>query len=111
MNAQKIYNLIDDLKKDISNVRLPSSTNWNQNLTTILTQIPKKFADISNMKETESMITMNNKIIDKNDSRAFDELLSSTPPATVIQIKENFIVIYIHYKDKIFNYHLKTNMN
>eukprot|EP01084_Bolivina_argentea_P285679 489937_1 len=99
----------NELKKDTSNVRLISTTDWDKNLQSILSKIARKFKVVANMDDSKWILTINDKIIDKNNSVKFGQLLSTIAPVVVIKIEEERFVITIHYNDKTFDYKLKSN--
>ena len=91
------------IKNNEINIRLPSTSNWDKNLKTILSKINKKFEFIKNMNNSQWILTINEKIIDKNDSVKFGKLLSSIPPVAIIKIIQSVIILYYFMYTKKMN--------
>eukprot|EP01084_Bolivina_argentea_P019828 36870_1 len=66
--------------------KLPSPNDWKHNLQSILIRIPSKFKCLSNMHESQWMLSINNIIINKQDPVQFGELLTKQIPPAVIKI-------------------------
>eukprot|EP01084_Bolivina_argentea_P061462 112326_1 len=102
-----------EIKKKTQTIRLPSKDNWQKNLKSLISRVPKKFSFISQMDDSEWILTINGQLIDKNDSEIFVELLSKIEPIAVVKIektkKEDNWIISVHFNDKQFDYKIKSN--
>eukprot|EP01084_Bolivina_argentea_P145290 254686_1 len=109
------------LRKNTINVRLPSTNDWDKNLQSILTRIPKKFKFLPNMRQNKWQLSINSSIIDKNNPKLFGDILSTIPPIPVVEIieKETNIdmslncsyVVITHYGNTQFEYIMPKNMD
>ena len=76
----------DTVKKKEINIKNPSTDDWNKNLSSLLSKIKKKFKFLSNMDESEWIISINGTTIDKTDSEQLKQVLSTIPPIAVVEI-------------------------
>ena len=84
----------NEIANDTSNIRLPSTNDWDKNLKSILSKVKRKFKLISTMDDSEWMITINNIVIDKTDSTQLSKLLPSIPPVAIIEIVNIHFMIF-----------------
>eukprot|EP01084_Bolivina_argentea_P224538 379664_1 len=67
-------------------LKLPSPNDWATNLSSILKRIPKKFKFLSNIDQSQWILTINNVVINKQDPIKFGELLSRIIPPAIINV-------------------------
>eukprot|EP01084_Bolivina_argentea_P210168 357824_1 len=105
---------IDSNTQNSVNIKIPSKHDWDKNMKSLLSKIPKKFKFLSAMNDSEWSLSINDKIIDKHDAKQFGKILSTIAPIVIIRIiktrsNENRSIITVHFDGKQFDYQLPQN--
>eukprot|EP01084_Bolivina_argentea_P184865 318833_1 len=98
------------------NIKNPASDDWDTNLTSLLSKITKKFKFLSEMDESEWMISINGITIHKSNSQQLKQVLSSIAPVPVVEIiktekVEDCYHIIIHYQHQNFDYKITEHQD